>query len=85
MKTVRIAELKNRLSAYLREVRGGEEILVSDRETPIARLVPIRPEKRKLETIKPTRPVSHLLTIKGIKPKKDFDVLEALRWTRGDH
>ena len=85
MKTVMIADLKNRLSAYLREVRGGEEILVADRDTPVARLVPIRPEKPKLDTIKPTRPISDLLKIKGIKPKKDFDVLEALWETRGDH
>ena len=41
MKTVNIAELKNRLSVYLNEVKGGEEILVRDRNQPIARLVPL--------------------------------------------
>ena len=41
MKTVNIAELKNRLSAYLNEVRTGHEVLVCDRHTPIARIVPI--------------------------------------------
>jgi prevent-host-death family protein len=40
MKPVRIAELKARLSEYLREVRRGRTITVLDRETPIARLVP---------------------------------------------
>jgi prevent-host-death family protein len=40
MKTVRIAELKARLSEYLREVRRGQTITVLDRETPVARLVP---------------------------------------------
>jgi prevent-host-death family protein len=40
MKTVRIAELKARLSEYLREVRRGRTFTVLDRETPIARLVP---------------------------------------------
>jgi prevent-host-death family protein len=39
-KTVRIAELKARLSEYLREIRRGRTITVLDRETPIARLVP---------------------------------------------
>jgi antitoxin (DNA-binding transcriptional repressor) of toxin-antitoxin stability system len=34
MKQVRIAELKSRLSAYLRAVRRGETIAVLDRETP---------------------------------------------------
>ncbi|OGL15996.1 MAG: hypothetical protein A3F92_12515 [Candidatus Rokubacteria bacterium RIFCSPLOWO2_12_FULL_71_22] len=38
MKTVRIAELKNRLSYYLRRVRRGESILVCDRDRVIARI-----------------------------------------------
>jgi prevent-host-death family protein len=42
MKQVRIAELKARLSEYLRAVRRGETIAVLDRETPIAHLVPVR-------------------------------------------
>jgi prevent-host-death family protein len=40
MKSVNIAELKNRLSAYLDEVKGGAEIIVRDRNTPVARIVP---------------------------------------------
>jgi prevent-host-death family protein len=42
MKQVRIAELKARLSEYLRAVRRGETIAVLDRETPVAQIVPIR-------------------------------------------
>lgn len=38
MKPVKIAELKNRLSYYLRRVRRGESILVADRDTVIARI-----------------------------------------------
>lgn len=41
MKSVNVAELKSRLSAYLNEVRTGEEILVRDRQTPIARILPV--------------------------------------------
>ncbi len=41
MRTVNVAELKNSLSGYLRLVRGGEEIVVRDRNRPIARIVPI--------------------------------------------
>ena len=41
MKTVNIAELKNRLSVYLNHVRTGQEVLVRDRNTPIARIVPV--------------------------------------------
>src|SRR6185369_13932809 len=37
MKSVNIAELKNRLSVYLNDVKAGEEILVRDRNHPVAR------------------------------------------------
>ncbi|MCI0586188.1 MAG: type II toxin-antitoxin system prevent-host-death family antitoxin [Planctomycetes bacterium] len=43
MKTVRIAELKANLSAYLRRVRAGDTLVVLDRETPVARVVPFEP------------------------------------------
>jgi antitoxin (DNA-binding transcriptional repressor) of toxin-antitoxin stability system len=38
VKTVKIAELKNRLSYYLRRVQQGESILVCDRDRVIARI-----------------------------------------------
>ncbi len=38
LKTVGIKELKNNLSAYLREVRNGATVLVSDRNTIVAEL-----------------------------------------------
>lgn len=37
-KTVKIAELKNRLSHYLRRVQRGESILVCDRDRVVARI-----------------------------------------------
>ena len=40
MKTVGIRELKNRLSEYLREVRSGESVLVTDRGEVIAEFSP---------------------------------------------
>src|SRR5438046_2364755 len=40
MRSTNIADLRNRLTQYLREVRAGEEILVRDRQRPIARIVP---------------------------------------------
>jgi prevent-host-death family protein len=42
MKQVRIADLKARLSEYLRAVRRGESIAVLDRDTPVAQIVPVR-------------------------------------------
>jgi antitoxin (DNA-binding transcriptional repressor) of toxin-antitoxin stability system len=38
MKAVGVRELKNRLSEYLRLVRGGEDILVTDRGEVVAEL-----------------------------------------------
>lgn len=40
MTAVRVAQLKARLSEYLRRVRQGHEVTVLDWETPIARIVP---------------------------------------------
>jgi len=42
MRTVNIGELKNQLSGYLQYVRNGEEIVVRDRQVPIARILPFR-------------------------------------------
>ncbi len=42
MRQVRIAELKARLSEYLRAVRRGESIAVLDRDTAVAQLIPVR-------------------------------------------
>ena len=40
MKKVGVAELKAKLSAYLRTVKRGGVVEVYDRDTPVARLVP---------------------------------------------
>jgi antitoxin (DNA-binding transcriptional repressor) of toxin-antitoxin stability system len=40
MRTVGIRELKNRLSEYLRQVRSGESVLVTDRGEVIAEFSP---------------------------------------------
>ena len=42
-RTAAVAELKAQLSRYLRRVKAGDEILVTDRGVPVARLVPVRP------------------------------------------
>ena len=40
MRSTNIADLRNRLTQYLQEVRAGEEIIVRDRQRPIAKIVP---------------------------------------------
>ena len=41
MRTVNIGDLRNQLSAYLQHVKNGEEIVVCDRNTAVARILPI--------------------------------------------
>ncbi len=42
MKTVKISDLKAHLSAHIQHVKDGEEILVCERNRPVARIVPCR-------------------------------------------
>jgi prevent-host-death family protein len=44
MSKVRIAALKARLSEHLRSVRKGRTVIVLDRDTPVARIVPYTAE-----------------------------------------
>jgi prevent-host-death family protein len=41
MQTVNIADLKNNLSAYLEQVKNGQELIIKDRNRPVARLMPL--------------------------------------------
>ena len=40
MRTVNISDLKAKLSAHIQFVKDGEEVLVCDRNRPVARIVP---------------------------------------------
>jgi len=91
---VKIAELKSKLSEYLRSVRSGNEVVIKDRETPIARIIPYeKPYERPYEK-RPQRLVIRPAAIslkaadklashrpKGLKPG---DVDDALKWARRD-
>lgn len=85
MKEARIAELKSHLSKYLQYVRLGGEVVISDRDTPIARLIPHEKKKEKI-VIKPGRG-SFKEVFKHFKaPPADpgADSLKALLATRED-
>lgn len=77
MKQVRIAELKARLSEYLRTVRRGETVAVLDRETPVARIVPIRQSGLRVRKPAPGAPPLKQLPIPPPLESK-IDVLELL-------
>lgn len=42
MRSVNVAELKNHLSKYLTFAKSGEEIVIRDRNLPVAKLIPFR-------------------------------------------
>ena len=67
-RTAAVSELKAGLSAYLARVKAGEEVVVTDRGTPVAKLVPIsRSDESEVERMRrlaaqglvrlPTRPL----------------------------
>jgi prevent-host-death family protein len=43
MRTAKISELKAKLSAHIEFVKNGEEVLILDRNKPVARLVSVGP------------------------------------------
>ena len=84
MKTAKVAELKAKLSAYLSEVRSGGTVVVYDRNTPIARLVPYQEDRDDLVFIEPSAPVADLKKIKGVRPRRRINVDRLLRDLRGN-
>jgi len=85
MKQVRIAELKARLSEYLRAVRRGETIAVLDRETPVAQIVPVRHRAtiRIRKRVPGTPPPNQVPLPKPLKVK--IDVVQLLLDERQSH
>ncbi len=79
MKQVRIADLKARLSEHLRGVRRGQPLIVLDRDTPIARIVPYSNDARKLVVRHPRDGRSRLREVPLPSPlKADVDVVSLL-------
>ena len=85
MRAVRIAELKSRLSEYLRAVRNGETISVLDRETPVAQIVPVR-EGVALRIRKPVPGAPPPNRVRLPKPLKlNVDIVDLLLEERQGH
>lgn len=51
-----VAELKSRLSYYLRMARGGTSVVVMDRGNPVAELVPYRQQPTKSLVVRERTP-----------------------------
>ena len=79
---VGIADLKARLSEFLRLVRKGHAVTVLDRGRPVARIVPYEREVR-LQVRRAAGKYERLADIPLPEPVDlDFDVLDVLREER---
>jgi prevent-host-death family protein len=83
MKRAGIAELKSRFSEYLRAVRRGDSVTVMDRETPIARLIPVEDPGITIEKPLPGSPPPSRIPLPP-PLRLNFDVLEVLWEERKD-
>jgi prevent-host-death family protein len=79
MKRAKISELKAKLSSYLAAVRRGETVVVTDRITPVALLVPYEDADDGLVIEEPTAPLPGLKSIRGVRPRRPVAVLDLLR------
>lgn len=82
MKYAKVSELKARLSAYLAEVRQGETVIVSDRRTPIARLVPLDERTEGVTIQRARRPAAEVRRVRGVRLRRRVDVGKLLRESR---
>ncbi len=73
MKSVGVADLKGHLSEHLRSVRRGHPLMVMDRDTPIAQILPYRADPASLPVRQP-RP--------GAGKPMDFRLPEATKLRR---
>jgi len=83
MKRVKIADLKNHLSAHLRAVEHGAEIEVTDRDRPIVRLVPARAAEPQIRIIPAKRPFAELRNKRYPKARWGAGSLQLLLEERG--
>jgi len=83
MKSVRIAELKDRLSAHLRAVERGAQIEVRDRDRPIARIVPVPVGATPIRVVPPRRPFASVRDRPRRKGRWKVASLELLLEERG--
>lgn len=84
---VGIAELKAHLSEYVRAAQKGKEIIIKDRDTPIAKLVPIETRTlpfRVIPASRPSRGVNDMVGARptGVTPEEIDRIIEE---NRADH
>ena len=77
-----VSELKARLSAFLGYVKRGETVIVSERRTPVAMLVPYREAVDELLIDEPLARASDLARRVVVRTARPLDVLKLVRADR---
>jgi len=79
MITVKVAEFRNKLSSYLKKVRQGTEIIISDRDHPIGRLIPHdKNTEEEWEITPPAKGYEGLAKLKFKPSSAKIDIVEEL-------
>ncbi len=81
---VKTAELKAQLSGFLRKVRAGEHIIVTDRDTPIAELVAYAKSDEQLKIQAATQSPKNIKRIRIPKALHGITSADALKEDRHD-
>jgi prevent-host-death family protein len=84
MKRVGVAELKNALSRHLRAVESGNEIVVTDHDRPVARLVPIESPGSALVRRPASRPFAEVRNRRYSPLKLPINSTDLLRQDRDE-
>lgn len=92
-RTANVAQLKARLSEYLRQVKTGEEVVITERGVPVARLAPLDADQRRATRrerliraglLRPAKNRGLKLGMPKSRPGAGTAVLEALRAERDE-
>jgi antitoxin (DNA-binding transcriptional repressor) of toxin-antitoxin stability system len=67
---IRIAEFKSQVSRYVRAAQRGNEIVIKDRDTPVARLGPYVEQAGQVPIKPPVGSLRDLAKLARFKPKK---------------
>ena len=83
MKRAKVSEVKARLSAYLAEARNGNTVVICDRSTPIAQLVPLDHKADDLRIEEASEPVGEISRVRPVRLRKRVNVDKILSEARG--
>ncbi len=82
-RNLKIAEFKSQLSRHLGAVRKGAQLVIFDRDHPIAKVIPFQKQPEVKLTVQPAKIPGGLKSLKlPERPPFDIDVVKLLREDR---